>query len=225
MRAFYGDPPIFVRMTVYLLPGVGCDRRLFSRLDLHEVKVKVVEWPPFPPGCSLREMALAVLPQVDATHPHVLVGVSLGGMVAQELAMFTKPEKVVLISSWTGPWEWPRYVHWASTLHLPALISPFAMWFAWPLKRALGPRPADVDRLLWEMALAQGAGKIRRGVQAVLRWEGSRWSGPVVRIHGSGDRVIPLRFPVDHVVRGGEHIMVLTRAVEVGHAIEQAIRA
>jgi pimeloyl-ACP methyl ester carboxylesterase len=211
-------------MTVYLLPGVGCDKRLFSRIELPGHEVKVLEWPPFPKGCALEELAEAMRHGVDATRPHVLAGVSMGGMVAQELALMTKPEKIVLISTWTGPKEWPWHVHVAKFLGLSWMIGSFTMRAMWPLKRILGRRPRDIDRLLWDMAIQQSAGKVRRGIGAVLRWKGSRWTGPAVRIHGDADHVVPIRFPVDHVVHGGPHIMVLTKAVEVSRLIEAELR-
>ncbi len=211
-------------MTLYLLPGIGCDARLFSRLELHGLGVKVLEWPPFAKGCTLHELAAEMSREVDASRPHVLAGVSMGGMVAQELAVITKPEMVVLISTWTGPREWPQYVRWAGRLHLWNLVRTRSMRMAWPLKQMLGPRPKEIDALLWDMAVSQGADKIRNGLEAVLRWKGSPWPGPVYRIHGDNDHVIPLRFPVDHVVKGGEHIMVLTKAVEVAGAIGEAMR-
>ena len=210
-------------MTLYLLPGIGCDARLFSRLDLAELEVVMLEWPSFPKGCTLKELAATMRSGVDETKPHILAGVSMGGMVAEELALLTAPEKVLLISSWTGPQEWPWHVHAAKLLHLYGLVGSITMRITWPLKRLLGPRPKDIDRLLWDMAAEQTAGKIRRGLNAVLRWEGTKWKGPLVRIHGDHDHVTPLRFPVDHVIHGGEHIMVLTRPHEVSRAIWESI--
>ena len=58
-----------------------------------------------------------------------------------------------------------------------------------------------------------------------MHWKGSPWKGPVVRIHGDKDVVTPLRFPVDHVVKGGPHIMVLTKPKEVSDLIRKAINA
>jgi pimeloyl-ACP methyl ester carboxylesterase len=210
-------------MTLYLLPGVGCDARLFSRLDLTGMEVKVLEWPPFPKACTLMDIAEALRPKVDASKPHILAGVSMGGMVAQELALLTNPQKVVVISSWEGPWEQPRYARIARILDLPLLIRPLTLRASWPLKRLLLRRDRATDRLLFDMAEKQGATMIRRGVEAVLLWPGSRWSGPVVRIHGSRDHVTPLHFPVDHVVQDGPHIMVLVRAAEVSEAVRAAM--
>ena len=211
-------------MLVYLLPGIGCDERLFSRLHLPGHEVRVLEWPPFPRDCTLAGLAAEMARQVDAAQPHVLAGVSMGGMVAQELGVLTAPAQVVLISTWTGPQEWPWHVRWAKRLHLWNLVRERSMRWVWPLKRYLGPRPKEIDQLLWDMAVSQGAAKIRNGLKAVLRWQGSPWKGPVFRIHGDNDHVIPLRFHVDHVVKGGEHIMVLTKAGEVGRAVGHALR-
>lgn len=210
-------------MTIYLLPGIGTDPRLYDRIRLDGLDVVRLAWPLFPTGCSLTSIAQELAKQVDTTKPHVLVGVSMGGMVAQELALLTKPRKVVLISSWTGPQEWPPRMHLFKRLHAWGLINRFTMWATWPVKRVLGQRDRTTDKLLYAMAVDQTAAKISRGSAAILRWEGSRWKGPLVRIHGDRDVVIPLRFPVDHVVKGGPHIMVLTRADEVSRLLREEL--
>jgi pimeloyl-ACP methyl ester carboxylesterase len=212
-------------MKVYLLPGVGCDPRLFSRLDLEGVEAVPLEWPQFQPDDTLPRIAERLRPQVDADAPHILVGVSMGGMVAQELALLTRPEKVVLISSWTGPQEWPPLVRLSARLGLYRTIRDWSMRAVWPLKRMLDRREAAVDRLLWDMARTQSARQLRNGTGAILRWQGSRWHGPLVRIHGDRDIVTPLRFPVDHLVHGGQHVMVLTRAEEVSRWLREALRS
>ena len=212
-------------MKVYLLPGIGCDPRLYDRIDLTGLDVVKLAWPAFPPGCTLASIAQAMRAQVNSDEPHILVGVSMGGMVAQELAVLTKPEKVVLISSWTGPHEWSLLARSGSAFQLYRSITHFTMWATWPIKRILGQRDRVTDRLLWEMACAETARKIRIGTGAILRWKGSPWKGPIVRIHGDNDSVVPMRFPVDHVVHGGAHIMVLTRAEEVSRALRAAINA
>lgn len=212
-------------MTIYLLPGIGCDHRLYDRWDMDGLVVRKLDWPAFPKGCTLASIAREMSDHVDRSEPHILAGVSMGGMVAQELAAITKPEKVVLISSWTGPHEWPLFVRISAKLQLYRCITHFTAWATWPVKRVLGQRDRATDKLLWEMARRETAGKIRIGAGAILRWKGSPWTGPVVRIHGDKDRVVPLRFPVDHVVHGGAHIMVLTRAEEVTRLLRAALNA
>ncbi len=212
-------------MKVYLLPGIGCDPRLYDRIDLSGIDVVKLAWPDFPPGCTLASIAEEMSRKVRKDEPHILVGVSMGGMVAQELAEITKPVKVVLISSWTGPGEWSLLARAGSAFQSYRSITHFTMWATWPVKRILGRRDRATDRLLWEMACEETARKIRIGTGAILRWKGSPWKGPLMRIHGDSDVVVPMRFPVDHVVRGGPHIMVLTRAEEVTRLLRLALNA
>jgi len=210
-------------MKVYLLPGVGCDARLFDRIQLGEHDVTKLEWPGFTPGISLADIAKILSAQVDKSRPHVLVGVSMGGMVAQELALLTRPEKVIIISSWTGPHEWPALIRLNRYLGLHWFIREWSVRAAWPLKRLIDRRERSIDALLFDMARKQGATQLRRGTDAIMRWNGPSWKGCVVRIHGDKDIVTPLRFPVDHLVKGGQHVMVLTRAEEVSRLLREAI--
>ena len=212
-------------MKLYLLPGVGCDGRLFERLDLSGLDVVRLDWPRFEADDTLSRIAMRMQDAVRADEPHVIAGVSMGGMVAQELAVLTRPRKVVLISSWTGPHEWNLLTRVNARVGLHAIIRDWSVRAAWPLKRLIDRREEAIDRLLWTMAREQGAVQLRRGTAAIMRWKGSAWDGPLVRIHGDKDIVTPLRFPVDHLVRGGQHVMVLTRPQEVALLLRAAITA
>jgi len=103
------------------------------------------------------------------------------------------------------------------------VIRDWSVRAAWPLKRLIDRREQSIDALLFTMAREQGAAQLRRGTAAIMRWKGSPWTGPIVRIHGDRDIVTPLRFPVDHVVKGGQHVMVLTRPDEVSALVRAAI--
>lgn len=211
-------------MDVYLLPGLGTDQRLFSRMDLSGLNVRYLNWPAYERGCTLADIAAQLRPQVDADRPHVLAGVSMGGMVAQELAALTQPERVLLISTWTGPHEWPWTVHLGARLGVQRVIRERTMRGVWPLKQWLvGQGNKEVDRLLYDMACDEGAVKLRNGLDAIFRWQGSPWKGPVVRIHGDADRLVPMRFAVDHRVADGGHTMVVYKASEVAAMLREAL--
>ncbi|MCW5898732.1 MAG: alpha/beta fold hydrolase [Flavobacteriales bacterium] len=211
-------------MHVYLLPGLATDKRLFSGLRLKGFEVRVLEWPTYRKGEGLPDIAARMAPLVDADRPHVLAGVSMGGMVAQELAALTKPRHVVLISSVTGPQEFPLLLHLGRGLALYHGITDGTIRLTRPFRRFFGTRDAELASLLHRMAMDQGGLQIRRGARAILHWQGPRWQGPVTRIHGDADRLLPMRAPADHVVRGGTHPMVLTRAGEVDAILGRVLR-
>jgi pimeloyl-ACP methyl ester carboxylesterase len=105
------------------------------------------------------------------------------------------------------------------------VITEATMRGTWPLKQWLvGKGDKQIDRLLFDMACAEGAHKVRYGMDAIFRWKGSPWKGPLTRIHGEADRVIPLRFPVDHLIPNGNHSMVIHKADEVGEALRKVLR-
>src|SRR3546814_17690371 len=80
---------------IYLLPGMGADHRLFSRLDLPGLNPKVLQWVPPGEGDSLGDYAKKLQPQITSTEDAVLLGVSLGGMLAVELARLANRKSVV----------------------------------------------------------------------------------------------------------------------------------
>lgn len=207
-----------------MLPGLGTDRRLFSRIDLKGLPVRFLDWPAYKAGCTLADIARMLLDQVDADSPHIIAGVSMGGMVAQELAALTRPEKVLLISSWTGPHEWTWSAKLGAKLRVQNVITDPTLRATWPIKRFLvGRGNPEIDSLLFEMACAEGGDKFRYGLNAIFRWKGSTWDGPLVRIHGEADLVTPLRFPVDHLIAGAGHSMIINNPIAVGKAIREVL--
>jgi pimeloyl-ACP methyl ester carboxylesterase len=210
-------------MNVYLLPGLACDRRLFQGFDLRGHEVHHLEWPRVELHHSLSDIAGMLLDRIDPTQEHVLVGVSMGGMVAQEMALRSTPQKVVLISSVTGPHEWPPLLHASRRLKLHYLINDFTMRSTWPLRQWLKKGDPEIAKVLFDMAVKQTAPQIRTCVDAILRWKGAAYKGPLVRIHGDRDTLLPMRFPVDHVVPGGTHVMTITRPREICSLVEKVI--
>lgn len=210
-------------MDVYLLPGLATDKRLFSGLRLEGFEARVLEWPAYRKGEGLPEIAARMAPMVDADRPHVLAGVSMGGMVAQELAALTDPRHVVLISSVTGPQQFPPLLHLARGLTLYHLITDGTIRFSRPFRRYFGTSDPEHAALLHRMAIDQGGQQIRRGAKAILQWQGPRWQGPVTRIHGDADHLLPIKGKVEHVVRGGTHPMVLSRAAEVSAVLREVL--
>ena len=71
---------------------------------------------------SLRTYALRMAEKIDRSEKFGLVGLSLGGMVATEIAKAFPPEKVVLISSIPLSSHMPAYFRWAGFLRLHRIV-------------------------------------------------------------------------------------------------------
>jgi pimeloyl-ACP methyl ester carboxylesterase len=209
-------------MDLYLIPGLGADHRLFDRLLLPGHQVHHLDWPELPEGSSLREYAEVLADRVAASAPHALIGVSMGGMVAQEMAGLTHPARSIIISSWKGPEEMPPPIRLLRGTHPERLLTPAFVRASLPLLRWQMGAEEPADRSLFDAFMADvSIEQLRTQVAAVMGWEGP--ATPVaglVHLHGTADRLMPIRYIRDaRRVIGGGHFMVFDRADEVGREV------
>jgi pimeloyl-ACP methyl ester carboxylesterase len=213
-------------MHLYLLPGLGADGRLFDRLDLTGHTVHRIDWPAMPEGSTMRDFAEVLAHRVDSAQPHALIGVSMGGMVAQEMAALTQPQRSIIISSWKGPHEMPVPLKLLRGTHPEKLLTASLMKRMLPLARwQMGlESPEDIalfDSFTGAMPLVQ----LRIQIAAVLGWEGPfQPVNDLIHIHGDQDRLMPIaHIKGAEVIKGGGHFMVFNRAAEVASAIRKAL--
>jgi len=88
------------KTKIYLIHGQGSDARIFSKLKLNQSFDTICLLLPMPEkGEHLENYAKKLIPKIDTTAPFILIGVSLGGMVAAELNDLLHPMQTIIISS------------------------------------------------------------------------------------------------------------------------------
>ncbi len=92
------------------MPGLAAGSKIFEhiRLDKDKFEFKFLEWIiPDSPDESLEHYAKRMCEKI--IHPnHVLVGVSFGGIIVQEMSKFIHPDKIIIISSIKNKNEIPK---------------------------------------------------------------------------------------------------------------------
>src|SRR5262245_42832520 len=122
---------------VVLIPGLGADERLFSFLRLNGCTTQCIRWTIPERDESFLHYIEKLSGQINAKEPVVLVGVSLGGIIAMELREMIPVEKTIIISSVKTRSEMPGYFKWIRRLGLNAFLpasllkkmAPFAKMF------------------------------------------------------------------------------------------------
>ncbi len=213
------------------LPGLGTDYRLFApQADVFE-NLTVPPWIPPLRKESLPQYAARLAETVTLPEQYILGGISLGGMVAHEMAVHLskrdpKPSGLILISSCqsqTGVRGWQR-------LALPAALLPPAAFslakpFALPSTMITNRLPKDYWRLPARMFQEQNNRFMQWALSALLRWKSSpRADVPKFHIHGRRDRLIRIKnVEPEEIIDDGGHLINLTHAEQVNDFIARAV--
>jgi pimeloyl-ACP methyl ester carboxylesterase len=212
--------------TVHLIPGLGADHRLFVRIALPGCDVVAHDHPRLAYGATLRDFAAAYAERIGPS-PLAIVGMSMGGMIAQELQAMVAPQHLVLLSTWTGPTEMPPPLKLLRGTHPERLLTRRFLdhilpMVRWQMGAERGASAILLDRLVRDRTL----GELKAQINAVMAWDGCAVLPPVaLRLHGDKDRLMPARYlrPPVELVKGGSHMMVLDHGAVVSARLEELL--
>ena len=201
-------------LRLYLLPGTGADERLFHALDLSAYDTVNVRMPVGRRGEDLPEYAARIaVEQIDTTAPFGIIGVSLGGMVATELAERLDPEFVVIVASAKTRHELPPGYRLARRVPLYRIIGGRTMrWFTKRFQPLVEPMAEEQRALFVDMIYGKDPKFLQRAVGMMVRWQRDRAPAGITHVHGTEDRTLPYRHASpDLVVRDEGHMLTYAR--------------
>lgn len=209
-------------MNVYLIPGQGADHRLFDSLELGEGYNTIhIQYSMPEKGMSMRDYAKELALQIDTSQPFILIGVSLGGMLSVEMKEFLNPERTIIISSAKSRKELPFRYRFQKVIPLYKIVPP-----ALSKKGAIVLQPivepdSKVHRNTFNSMLKDKDRQFfKRTIAMILEWNRKEYSGDIVHVHGDSDHTIPLKnVKCDYLVKGGSHMMTLTRGAEISRIV------
>ncbi|MFL5728783.1 MAG: alpha/beta hydrolase [Cytophagaceae bacterium] len=201
--------------TLYLIPGLGMDERLFQGLDV-PCKIKVIKWIPVNKHESLKDYALRMAQAIDTTHPFSIAGVSFGGMCVIEIAKVYKPRHAILISSIKTKREMPFRMKLLRIFPIYRIMSDQVCIRSAMIARSMFGIQKAQSGLFHDMMKTMPPKYYRRAVHCVVSWKNKVYPSGLMHIHGSKDRIFPLKKIKDPVVvPGGTHLMILTDAQNI----------
>ena len=212
---------------VYFVSGLGADERVFQFLSLPEVEKVHIRWLAPGPAEPLSAYCRRLLAQIDLGQEINLVGISFGGIVAQELARLVPCRRVILISSIKGPREmgWKlRLLAWSRLYRVvPAGLLRWSNLLTASYYFNV-ETPAEA-RLLRQIVQDTDQDFVRWAIAEVMTWAGPPPELATAHIHGGRDRIFPVS-PVRRalVVPGAGHFMVVNRAAAVSAFILRALQ-
>ena len=162
---------------------------------------------------SIENYALRMTEKIQDENP-VLVGVSFGGILVQEMAKHIKTQKVIIISSVKSNTEFPPRLKIArATKAYKLLPTQLLSNVELLVKYAFGNNIVAKRLKLYEKYLSVRDKKyLDWAIENTLIWKQKNADENVIHIHGDADEV----FPIKHiqnciVIKGGTHIMIINK--------------
>lgn len=214
------------KKQVYLIPGLGASIRIFEYLRFTEnAEIHFLEWiSPLNSQEDIRSYADRMAKSISGENI-ILIGVSFGGVIAQEIARFRDVEKIVLISSIKSSKELPMRLKWIKYSKL-YYLAPLLSYIKFDSGRLSVPGKLlkrkvylyarymcikDKMYLLW-------------ATRQMLYWKEQASEIPLIHIHGSKDQIFPVRNLSDFIeIKDGSHAMILTKSRNISKIINKIL--
>ena len=210
---------------LYCLSGLGTDQRAFRNFKLEDIELIHIPWIDFLENETLESYSKRLYDTVNPEDNYNLIGLSFGGMIAQEWGKIKAPNKLFLLSTISDKRELPGYIKVATKLKLHKIVptsilsSPnFIAYYIFGItnnenKKTFQYILRDVDHthLKWAM-------------NSILTWSNDSVSKEI-RIHGDNDKLLPLPDKVDYIIKGGGHMIVLNDAIEISSIIQKEMNS
>ncbi len=163
---------------------------------------------------SLTDYAKRIAANIKHKNP-VLVGVSFGGVLVQEIAEIIQVRKVIIISSIRCNLEFPRRMRFAKMIKayrfFPTSLMEKVEWLA---KLSFGNNMITRRLNLYEKYLSVRDKKyLDWAFASVINWDRCEPNAKVIHIHGEADEVFPAKYLKNYIpVKGGTHLMIINKA-------------
>jgi pimeloyl-ACP methyl ester carboxylesterase len=208
--------------TVYFVPGMAAGPEIFRNIKLPDenYRIEVLEWLIPSKDESLQDYAKRMAARVKEPNA-ILIGVSFGGVVVQEMEKFLTLKKLIIISSVKTRSELPKRMRIAGFTKAYKLIPTSVILSAEDLtKFSIGPKSKKRLRLYQEYLNVRDKNYLDWALQKMVTWDRLTEVKGVVHIQGDRDTVFPIKYiKKSIVIPGGTHIMILNRGREISNKL------
>ncbi|MCR9182854.1 MAG: alpha/beta hydrolase [Flavobacteriaceae bacterium] len=201
-------------IPIYFVPGLAAGREIFKNISLpdDQFKVHIIEWKIPEHKETIEEYAQRMAADVKEENA-VLIGVSFGGVMAQEMSAFLKLKKIIIISSVKTKLELPLRLQFARKTLAYKLVPTKLVISADDLtKFAIGPKTKKRLEMYQEYLSVRNEHYLDWAIENMVCWDRETPDPKVIHIHGDEDLVFPIEKIKDCIVlKGGTHIMILNK--------------
>ncbi len=215
------------KIPIYFVPGLAADKKIFEYMNLSSelFDFYFLDWNiPTSLEEPLEDYAQRMCDKITHKNP-VLIGVSFGGVMAQEMSKHIATKKVVIVSSIKTKNELPNHLKLAQKTKAYKLfptkvvenIEDYdALFFTDFLKKK--------SKLYKKYLCIRDATYLKWGIHNVLNWQQKEPLNNIIHIHGNKDNIFPFKNienPIE--INNGSHAMIVDKARRISKIIQESI--
>jgi len=213
-------------VPIYLMPGMGANYKIFEYLTFPDkFEVFYLNWLIPQKNEELSHYVLRIRQQIKHENP-ILIGVSFGGIIIQELSKYISVRQLILISTIKHQDELPP---------LYKIVKNFGLYQLFPFKltkyhQAL-KKVAIHQKLQQKIKIYNRYFKvtdpyyIKWSVYQVLHWKQTKELKNYIHIVGEKDIVFPVKYIKDPkiIVSDGSHEMIIFKARHISNLLQNLL--
>lgn len=211
--------------TCYILSGLGADERVFDRIDFGSYKPVFIPWEPVKADQSFESYIKQLAANVQTPNP-ILIGISFGGIVAQEMSALFDHCPVLILASVRTRNGIPAWMRISGKLGLQRFI---------PVKKILRNKKAnhwffgaktEAEKTILNQILSDSDPFFTKwAIHRIVTWKREQAiPARVLHIHGTNDRIFRIgKQTPDYTVPGGTHLMTVSMHQDLSRLIQEAL--
>tara|TARA_B100000900_G_scaffold52673_1_gene38992 strand:- start:5343 stop:5981 length:639 start_codon:yes stop_codon:yes gene_type:complete len=198
-----------------MMPGLAASSRVFENINLNNPNYELhrLDWIQPKRDEKIRDYCLRLSKKIKHEKP-ILLGVSFGGIIVQELDKLFETQRLIIVSSVKSDNEYPLVFKLARDYQLNKAL-PFGMFdnfIKFSLKLNINKLYKRID-LAERYLTERDEDYLEWAVKSLLNWKQNSFRTDLIHIHGTKDKV----FPIENIsncikIKGGRHEMIILRA-------------
>jgi pimeloyl-ACP methyl ester carboxylesterase len=212
---------------VFLIAGMGADTRIYNRIDIPETfEVVPVDWIEPHDTDTLATYAQKLIFQYDISPKSIVIGNSLGGMLAIEIAKKIDLQKTILISSIKTIDEAPLYFKLLRAMPVYKLFTDSMLGLVkFFINPVFGAIDKDTSWLFRDMYNKTSRKFLRWSMGAAVHWNNKVIPKDVYHISGDKDVIFNYkRLKNATILKGGTHLMVFDMPKEINKWLKSTLK-
>lgn len=212
------------KINIYFMPGLAAGPEIFENLALDQnlYECHYLSWiEPLDLEEEIGDYALRLSKEIKHDNP-VLVGVSFGGIIVQEISKLISVQKLIIISSVKSSEELPRRFVLASKSKIYKLFpTKIVTNFEDYSKFFVGKTLEKKAKLYKKYLTVRDDTYIKWSIYNAINWSQTNAIKDIVHIHGNKDEIFPIKKIKNCIIiHNGNHSMIILKAKEIAKIID-----